>query len=550
MRTTLAAIALLFAATASAQRKLVETIEVNVVNVDVVVTDKDGNRIHGLTKEAFELSEDKVPQTITNFYEVRDDAKPPAAGTAAAADTAAAAPPEQRHRRFAFFIDNDSLHPTLRKDVIVSLRKFVEANFRPGDEASIISFNRAPKIVAPLMSNKAAILKAIDAVAAEGSPVAIKTELARVQQACLTDLQLGKSGRLMMRSAYDDCIGTVAQETGGIAMASKRLLAAINVTLATLNSGVEAKKVLVLAGARLPTKPGQEMYQWANSLFSPYLTGFNRPSEQPREDAQEHLIEDVARLANADNVTMYLLHAPTTTDPAAIQNQLGASDNGADFLAAGATAESYKTLARMTGGIMVSRPSNFDAAFDAIARDLGSYYSLGYRPADSSARDRNISVRVKRGDYVVRARQTYAPKTVDEQFSDRVTANVFSATPTPEWPITVRTGKPVPDGKNFKVPVEVTIPSTITLLPQGGNTLAGGFTVYIAVGNESGALTDVVRRPQPVTVEKAGEAELRREPFRFTLTLTVRPGENWLSIGVVDQVASTTGLGRATIVAK
>ena len=541
MRTTIAAVALLFAATAFAQRKLVETIEVNVVNVDVVVTDKNGNRIHDLTKDAFELYEDKVPQTITNFYEVRDDAAPSAA---------AAAPPEQRHRRFAFFIDNDSIHPTVRNDILASLRKFVEANFRPGDEASVISFNRAPRIVAPLMADKAAILKAIDAVAAEGWPMAIKSELARVQQACIADLQMARGGRISMRAAYVDCIGVAAQETNGIALASKRMLAAINVTLATLNSGVEAKKVVVVAGARLPARPGLEMYQWANALFSPYLTGFNRPTEQPREDALGPLIEDVARMANADGVTMYLLHAPHTTDPAAIQNAQAAPENGVDFLAASATADSYKTLAQMTGGITVSRRSNFDVAFDTIARDLGSYYSLGYRPADSSARHRNIRVRVKRGDYVVRARETYAPKTTDEQFSDRVTANVFSATPTPEWPITVRTGKPEPDGKNFKVPVEVTIPSTITLLPDAGNTLAGGFTVYIAVGNESGALTDVVRRPQPVTVEKSGEAELRREPFRFTLNLTVRPGENWLSIGVVDQVASTTGLGRATIVAR
>ena len=74
--------------------------------------------------------------------------------------------------------------------------------------------------------------------------------------------------------------------------------------------------------------------------------------------------------------------------------------------------------------------------------------------------------------------------------------------------------------------------------------------MYIVVGNETGALSDVSRRPQPVTVEKAGEAELRKEPFRFTMNLTVRPGENWLSIGVLDQVASTTGLARATIVAK
>jgi VWFA-related protein len=525
------------------QGKLVETIEVHVVNVDVVVTDRNGNPVHGLTKDDFELYEDKRPQTITNFYEVRDAVRAPAAGEAA--------PPEQRqHRRFAFFIDNDSLHPSVRKDVVASLRKFIETNWRPGDEASVISFNRAPKIVAPLISDKNAILEAIDGVARLASPLATNSDLGRAQQICMSDLQAGRSGRLFMRVAYNDCIGMVQQQTGAQVLASKRMLAAIDVTLATLNSGVEAKKVLVIAGARLPTKPGAEMYQWANQLFAPYLTGFNRPTEQPHIDAQEESIRDVARLANSDGVTMYLLHAPYSTDPAAIQNTLPASDNGADFFSAGGTFEAYKTLAKMTGGIAVSRAANFDLAFDTMARDLGSYYSLGYRPADSSARERAVAVKTKSRQYTLRARTTYTPKTFDEQFSDRVIANVFSPAPPGEWPIRVRTGRPEPDGHNFKVPVEVTIPSTITLLPQGEKTLAGGFTVYVVVGNENGALSDVVRRPQPVDVERAGEAELRREPFRFTMNLTVRPGENWLSVGVVDQVASTTALARATIAAK
>jgi VWFA-related protein len=554
-----AALLLSVAAAAFAQQQqpnLIETVEVHVVNVDVVVTDRQGNRIHGLTKNDFEIYEDKRPQAITNFYESRDDAPAaPAAATTAATPTPTPAPqpePQQRqHRRFAFFIDNDSLHPTVRKDVLASLRKFVDANFLPGDEASVISFNRAPKIVAPLMTDKASILKAIDDVALLGSPVSIKTDLSRVQQACTNDLRMAQSGRIQMRSAYDDCIGMVGQQTGEISMSSKRMMAAIKITLATLNSGVEAKKVLVVAGARLPTKPGAELYQWANQLFSPYLTGFNRPTEQPREDQQEDLIQDVARVANSDGVTMYLLHAPYSTDPNAIQNAIAVSDNGADFLSAAGTYEAYKTLAQMTGGMVVSRAANFDLAFNTIARDLGSYYSLGYRPADSSARERDIAVKLRKsGDYVVRARQTYAPKTLDEQFADRVISNVFSPAATPEWPISIRTGKPEPDGRNFKVPVEVTIPSTITLLPQAGTTLAGGFQVYIVVGNETGSLSDVARRPQPVTVEKTGEAELRKEPFRFTMTLTVRPGLNWLSIGVVDQIASTTGLARATINAK
>src|SRR5205809_6935145 len=56
-----------------AQEKLVETIEVRVTNVDVVVTDRAGNPVHGLTRDDFELLENGKPQTITNFYEVKPE---------------------------------------------------------------------------------------------------------------------------------------------------------------------------------------------------------------------------------------------------------------------------------------------------------------------------------------------------------------------------------------------------------------------------------------------------------------------------------------------
>src|SRR5205807_5287341 len=43
------------------------SIEVPMVTVDVVVTDKSGNFITGLKKDNFRILEDGVPQTITNF---------------------------------------------------------------------------------------------------------------------------------------------------------------------------------------------------------------------------------------------------------------------------------------------------------------------------------------------------------------------------------------------------------------------------------------------------------------------------------------------------
>jgi VWFA-related protein len=43
------------------------SIDVDLVDVDVVVTNKDGSPISGLTKENFTIYDDNVPQTITNF---------------------------------------------------------------------------------------------------------------------------------------------------------------------------------------------------------------------------------------------------------------------------------------------------------------------------------------------------------------------------------------------------------------------------------------------------------------------------------------------------
>src|SRR5437660_1113968 len=46
-----------------------ETIEVSLVNLDVFVTDKTGQRVRGLGKEDFEILENGVRQPITNFTE-------------------------------------------------------------------------------------------------------------------------------------------------------------------------------------------------------------------------------------------------------------------------------------------------------------------------------------------------------------------------------------------------------------------------------------------------------------------------------------------------
>jgi len=206
-------------------------------------------------------------------------------------------------------------------------------------------------------------------------------------------------------------------------------------------------------------------------------------------------------------------------------------------------------MASQTGGFAAGT-SQIQRALQAIDRETSSYYSLGYRPAGEWRGPRAITVRMKNKEYVARTRRTFSPRDADETMRDRVIANVFRTPEETTWKIAVRAGKPQRAGRGtFTVPIEVLMAPTLTLLPQG-NDVAGGFDVYISVGNESGALSDMFRHVQSVRMAKGDEAAFRAEPIVFTASLTVRGGENLLSVGVMDQVTNAAGFARAEIVAK
>ena len=262
-------------------------------------------------------------------------------------------------------------------------------------------------------------------------------------------------------------------------------------------------------------------------------------------------LEKVAKQANANNVTMYMIDgADPTTGSAAEAGATDQLDPTVDFIDFTSTANIFGSMARMTGGIALMRTNNFDLALTTVARDLGAYYSLGYRPSDDKPGDRKIVVKTKNPEFKVRSRQTYVAKTADEQTQDRVLSNAFHSQVKGEIPITLTTGQPVAQPKRrFKVPVRITFPSTLTLLPDGDN-LVGGFTVYFAVIDEDGGMSPVSKRSQPVKLPKSAEAALRSKPISFVAEVMVAPGEHYISVGIVDDVASSAGYARTRVAAR
>jgi hypothetical protein len=96
--------------------------------------------------------------------------------------------------------------------------------------------------------------------------------------------------------------------------------------------------------------------------------------------------------------------------------------------------------------------------------------------------------------------------------------------------------------------VQIPMPS-MTLLPQGESEFVGGFDVYVVVGNRENDMSDVARKSHQVRIPAEHMKQLAGKFYTYTLDLLIERGLNRISLGVVDQISSTSGFAREQIIA-
>ncbi|MGZ7031841.1 MAG: VWA domain-containing protein [Thermoanaerobaculia bacterium] len=533
--------------------KLVESIDVRVINIDVVVTDRKGNPITGLKQDDFELLENGVLKPISNFYEV----EAPHVAPAAPATTATGAPPapvaarpaeeipDNQKRRILFFIDNLSLHPFNRNRVFKEMKEFAKTSMRPGDEAMIATYNRSLKVRVPFTRDVTVIQGTLDIIAGE-SALGISTRSERADT----------EGRIRDAQTYDDAVAIARQYSQSIEHDLRQSVSSLNGLLTTL-AGVEGKKILVLTSEGFPMQPGREMFYFIDDVGKE--KGWSQQSsllEGMSFDGHSE-IESVAKTANANGITVYAIHAAGLD---------AGNDNSAERstptpytvsqAAQSNTTESMQLMADMTGGLASIRTNNFKAAFNRIASDLDTYYSLGYRAGTERVdRQRSIQVRLKtpNRNYIVRSRQTFVEKSTYAEMSDRVVANALYPSKANDMKILTRIGTPVAtdDEDLFRVPVDIQIPmESLTLVPQGEEMYTGGFDVYVVVANKDGDLSDVARKTHQLHVPSVDMARTKGKFYTYSVDLLMEKGLNRISVGVSDEISNTTGFARDQVLAK
>jgi VWFA-related protein len=532
------------------QPRLVENIDVRVIDFDVVVTDRRGNFVSGLTKDDFEIFENGVPKPISNFAEISNGtAKNIVADeiggrvTAPAPAPAAAPPDEEMKRRIIIYIDNLSLAPFNRNRVFTQMKDFLKTAMRPGDEAMVATYNRSMKVRVPFTRDPQQVASILDAIATEsGLGVANRSERRQFEE------------RIRDSSSYNDAIASARTYASSVEHDLRQSVASINALMQTL-AGVEGKKILVLTSEGFPIQPGREIFQLIEEVarekqwqvMSTALEGMHFDGTQ--------LIQSVGKTANANDITLYAIHAAGLT-----ANNENSAENARPTSALVShatisnTTESMHMMAQMTGGLASVNTNNFEAAFRRIQGDLDSYYSLGYRAGTERVdRQRYLSVKLKnRRDLQVRARQTFVEKSMQAEMGDRVVANLLYRAKDNDLGILARVGTPIPteDGL-FRVSVDIQIPmQSLTLLPQGDADFVGGFDVYVVVGNKDNDMSDVAQKQHQVRVAKEHMSQLSGKFYTYTLELLVERGLNRISLGVADQISNTTGFTREQIIAQ
>jgi VWFA-related protein len=146
---------------------------VNLVQLDVVVSDKEGKQVTDLQPEEFEITEDKDKQPITSFSYVKlgpsvTISEPTArnAGNKPGTPPILAAPlkAEQVHRTIALVVDDLGISFESIISVKQALKKFVNEQMQPNDLVAVLRTSRGVGSLQQFTADKGQLLAAIDSI--------------------------------------------------------------------------------------------------------------------------------------------------------------------------------------------------------------------------------------------------------------------------------------------------------------------------------------------------------------------------------------------------
>ncbi|HYN22144.1 MAG TPA: VWA domain-containing protein [Thermoanaerobaculia bacterium] len=546
-----------------------ELIEVNVVNVDVQVTDRDGRRVTDLRQDDFEVFEDGKRVKVTNFDVVRVETEPPPASPASSTapePVFSDRPPEGRPHLIVY-VDNLNLDPVHRTRVLGQLRQFLKA--RPSEtRVMLVTNNLGLKVRVPFTSDQAALdagLRQIESLPARGATAEAdrRTTVRQILEirAALMPIE-GPCGRSMTQPAFSYS-ESVRHE----------MLTAIEAMTVLINSlsGLPERKALLYVSDGIPAVPGEEVFQVLVEICSGgTASGIKDVADPDLEQAQSGLpqyrgrealldvqrfsiVNDLNRLAshaNANRVTLYMLQASGLRGTASSDAGFDFDDRllqnpAISFVQTTNLQHSLTLLASETGGRVILNANDVTADLQKMQDDLGSYYSLGYVPEHSrDGRIHKIEVRVKRPGLRVHHRKSYRDKPAIELAVDRTLAAVYHGFEDNPLDVTIETGRQTPaEEQKFHLPIRLRIPLfKLGIFPQQDQSYRGRLRLLVSTRDEKGDVSPIRQVVVPLQIPREDILYAMGKFYEYELTLTLPKGTQHVAITVRDEGTDTSSV--------
>lgn len=524
-------------------------VKVEVTNVEVVITDKKGNRVLGLKPENFEIFEDGTLQKLTNFYEVRGTRVFTSGGEESGAKMKQEAQPlpegpAQIKNRIIFFFDNWHIHPMNRNWIAKKLAPFIQGNIgkdKAAEEGMVIFLDRRLEILQDFTSSPYAILRAVDSINNKTGDSFSRLQGREDLQKELNRI-MRDSGRTDQFEQYSQSMayarGFVEEEMNNLSYALKSLDALMNYL-----SGIDGRKRLIYICDGLPLNPGEKIF---SALDESYPFGDARV-EAMNYDATD-LFKELTARCNAKEISIYPINAERFESQFSSADKDGAlniwargiSNIESDTREKNAALE---LLANETGGSAILSTNNIEPGLKTIEDDFSYFYSLGYESshqADNRYHSIDVKLIVVKEKFNLRIRKGYIRSSQETMLKENVVARLFIQNYINPLDIKVQI-LPLENmllGK-VKLTLKVLIPlNKIALIPLA-NEHVGKMNIYAALLDSNNQWSDPEEFTQDMKIPAEDYEKALKSYFPYLIELHLRPDRYLISLAIKDVFGSS-----------
>jgi VWFA-related protein len=389
---------------------------VDIVTVDAVVLDSDGNPIEGLKADDFTVKDEGRIRPLVSFEAVRLPESPPGPPPLRSRVSTNTRVSEQPERTFVIVFDNVHMSPSRIEEAKKAVNDFVLDGLAVGDRVTVIPTSGGAWWTGRIPDDRADIVAALDRLEGERP---VNTSIDRISDYEAVQLYVHRDkqvGSEVIKRYYEHRL--ILEPPGMPELANELELGEghpiVRIKAAEVYTAQRSRKLLTLEALKRAAESLAEVKGRKSILL--VSEGFVQESEMPE-------FREVARAAREANAVIYFVDArglgglPLTAD-AEIAEAVDVRDLGAQIGLFTREALGAISVAADSGGFSIRNSNDFAKGMRRIDRESRSYYLFGFSISDvrRNGKFHDLDVEVDRpGAKVVARKGYYAPSDEPEE---------------------------------------------------------------------------------------------------------------------------------------